>query len=185
MKLSSGHERWAQGHHPGVLLPEPADRVDGTPRSSTSRFRASATICIGLADPMGHRRLHPGAGLAADAVGRDGRPVLEAGPPDVPDRADRLRGCVVVVQPRAEHRDADRGPPVAGHRRFDVNPVSMSIITQVFRGRWNATGADRYLGGVVGISMALGPIVGRRQSSTSTGERCSGSTCRSAPSRSC
>ena len=40
------------------------------------------------------------------------------------------------------------------------NPVAMSIITQVFTGRVERARAIGVWGGVVGISMALGPIVG-------------------------
>src|SRR5690349_6328024 len=41
-----------------------------------------------------------------------------------------------------------------------MNPVAMSIITQVFRGRVERARAIGIWVGVVGISMALGPIVG-------------------------
>ena len=41
-----------------------------------------------------------------------------------------------------------------------MNPVAMSIITQVFSGRVERARAIGVWGGVVGISMALGPIVG-------------------------
>ncbi|WP_458319370.1 MFS transporter [Mycolicibacterium brisbanense] len=41
-----------------------------------------------------------------------------------------------------------------------LNPVAMSIITQVFTGRVERARAVGVWGGVVGISMALGPIVG-------------------------
>ena len=41
-----------------------------------------------------------------------------------------------------------------------LNPVAMSIITQVFTGRVERARAIGVWGGVVGISMALGPIVG-------------------------
>ncbi|MGV0873648.1 DHA2 family efflux MFS transporter permease subunit [Mycolicibacterium sp. XJ879] len=41
-----------------------------------------------------------------------------------------------------------------------LNPVAMSIITQVFIGRVERARAIGIWGGVVGISMALGPIVG-------------------------
>lgn len=41
-----------------------------------------------------------------------------------------------------------------------MNPVAMSIVTQVFRGRVERARAIGVWGGVVGISMALGPIVG-------------------------
>src|SRR5258705_12659924 len=41
-----------------------------------------------------------------------------------------------------------------------MNPVAMSIITQVFTGRVARARAIGVWGGVVGISMALGPIVG-------------------------
>jgi EmrB/QacA subfamily drug resistance transporter len=41
-----------------------------------------------------------------------------------------------------------------------MNPVAMSIITQVFRGRVERARAIGVWGGVVGISMALGPMVG-------------------------
>jgi len=41
-----------------------------------------------------------------------------------------------------------------------MNPVAMSIITQVFTGRVERARAIGVWGGVVGISMALGPIVG-------------------------
>jgi EmrB/QacA subfamily drug resistance transporter len=41
-----------------------------------------------------------------------------------------------------------------------MNPVAMSIITQVFTGRVEQARAIGIWGGVVGISMALGPIVG-------------------------
>ena len=41
-----------------------------------------------------------------------------------------------------------------------MNPVAMSIITQVFVGRVERARAIGVWGGVVGISMALGPIVG-------------------------
>ena len=67
-----------------------------------------------------------------------------------------------------------------------LNPVAMSIITQVFTGRVERARAIGVWGGVVGISMALGPDRRRRADrDTSTGARCSGSTCRSARSRSC
>jgi EmrB/QacA subfamily drug resistance transporter len=41
-----------------------------------------------------------------------------------------------------------------------MNPVAMSIITQVFTGRVERARAVGIWGGVVGISMALGPLVG-------------------------
>src|SRR6516165_6440403 len=41
-----------------------------------------------------------------------------------------------------------------------LNPVAMSIITQVFTGRVERARAVGVWGAVVGISMALGPIVG-------------------------
>ena len=41
-----------------------------------------------------------------------------------------------------------------------LNPVAMSLITQVFTGRVERARAIGVWGGVVGISMALGPIVG-------------------------
>ena len=41
-----------------------------------------------------------------------------------------------------------------------MNPVAMSIITQVFTGRVERARAIGVWGGVVGISMALGPMVG-------------------------
>ncbi len=41
-----------------------------------------------------------------------------------------------------------------------MNPVAMSIITQVFTGRVERARAIGVWGGVVGISMALGPLVG-------------------------
>jgi EmrB/QacA subfamily drug resistance transporter len=41
-----------------------------------------------------------------------------------------------------------------------MNPVAMSIVTQVFTGRVERARAIGVWGGVVGISMALGPIVG-------------------------
>lgn len=41
-----------------------------------------------------------------------------------------------------------------------MNPVAMSVITQVFTGRVERARAIGVWGGVVGISMALGPIVG-------------------------
>ena len=41
-----------------------------------------------------------------------------------------------------------------------MNPIAMSIITQVFTGRVERARAIGIWGGVVGISMALGPIVG-------------------------
>src|SRR5689334_1343920 len=41
-----------------------------------------------------------------------------------------------------------------------LNPVAMSIITQVFTGRVERARAIGVWGGVVGISMALGPMVG-------------------------
>src|SRR6185312_15145927 len=41
-----------------------------------------------------------------------------------------------------------------------LNPVAMSIITQVFTGRVERARAVGIWGGVVGISMALGPIIG-------------------------
>ncbi|MGV0745271.1 MFS transporter [Mycolicibacterium sp. XJ870] len=41
-----------------------------------------------------------------------------------------------------------------------LNPVAMSIITQVFTGRVERARAIGVWGGVVGISMAIGPIVG-------------------------
>src|SRR6185312_15286082 len=41
-----------------------------------------------------------------------------------------------------------------------LNPVAMSIITQVFTGRVERARAVGVWGGVVGISLALGPIVG-------------------------
>jgi EmrB/QacA subfamily drug resistance transporter len=41
-----------------------------------------------------------------------------------------------------------------------MNPVAMSIITQVFTGRVERARAIGVWGGVVGVSMALGPIVG-------------------------
>jgi EmrB/QacA subfamily drug resistance transporter len=41
-----------------------------------------------------------------------------------------------------------------------MNPVAMSIITQVFTGRMERARAIGVWGGVIGIAMALGPIVG-------------------------
>ena len=41
-----------------------------------------------------------------------------------------------------------------------LNPVALSIISQVFTGRVERARALGIWGGVVGISMALGPIVG-------------------------
>src|SRR6476469_5841186 len=56
-----------------------------------------------------------------------------------------------------------------------LNPVALSIISQIFVGRVERARALGIWGGVVGISMALGPMVGGP---------CSGSTCRSVPPRS-
>ena len=41
-----------------------------------------------------------------------------------------------------------------------LNPVALSIISQIFVGRVERARALGFWGAVVGISMALGPIVG-------------------------
>ena len=51
-----------------------------------------------------------------------------------------------------------------------LNPVAMSIITQVFTGRVERARAIGIWGAVVGISMALGPI-GRRRADPVVGWR--------------
>ena len=52
--------------------------------------------------------------LLAGAAGRPVRPQAH-----VPDRPDGVRLRLAAVQPRAEHRDADRRAVPAGHRRLD------------------------------------------------------------------
>lgn len=62
-----------------------------------------------------------------------------------------------------------------------MNPVALSIISQIFVGRVERARALGLWGGaVVGISMALGPIVGGFLIERSAGARCSGSICPSA-----
>ena len=67
-----------------------------------------------------------------------------------------------------------------------LNPVAMSIIRNVFTDPRERAQAIGVWGGVVGISMALGPVRRAARSRTRpAGARSSGSTCRSASSRSC
>ena len=82
-------------------------------------------------------------------------------PAGVPDRAHAVRARVAGVQPGADDRHADRRPIPAGHRRIDAQSrCAVDHLADLHRSRWSAPG--RWASGVrvVGISMALGPIVG-------------------------
>ena len=65
-----------------------------------------------------------------------------------------------------------------------LNPVAMSIITNTFTERRERAWAIGIWGAVVGVSMALGPLLGGVLVATAGGGRSSGSTCRSSWSRS-
>ena len=117
------------------------------------------------------------AGSTGDRLGR--RRTFQAG-------LVRLRGRLAALQPRPHPRLADRRPHGPGVGGSMLNPVAMSIITNVFtdpRERARAIGA---WGATVGISLALGPIVGGAAGrGRRTGGRSSGSTSRSRSRRSC
>ena len=59
-----------------------------------------------------------------------------------------------------------------------LNPVAMSIITNTFTEPKERAQAVGVWAAVVGVSMALGPLIGGSWSARSAGDRSSGSTCR-------
>ncbi len=90
-------------------------------------------------------------GAAADRFGR--RRVFQLGLV-----VFALASLLCSVAPNAETLIAARFLQAIGGSM--LNPVAMSIITQVFTGRVERARAIGIWGGVVGISMALGPVVG-------------------------
>ncbi|MGV0838133.1 MFS transporter [Mycolicibacterium thermoresistibile] len=91
------------------------------------------------------------AGAAADRFGR--RRTFQLGL-----LVFALASLLCSVAPNTETLIAARFLQAVGGSM--LNPVAMSIITQVFTGRVERARAIGIWGGVVGVSMALGPMVG-------------------------
>ena len=103
-------------------------------------------------------RLHPGAGQPAHALGLDRRP--PRAPTDLRHRAAHLRRGLLLcsLAPNLDALIIFRMVQAVGGSM--LNPVAMSIITNTFtipRERAQAIGV---WAAVVGVSMALGPVVG-------------------------
>ena len=106
--------------------------------------RSAPTSHARLPTPVGHRRLHPGAGLVAVAVGRDGRPLRS--PAGVPDRARRSSRSVRCCAAWRPHRDADRRPIPSGHRRVDAQSRCAVDHLPGLHRPGGARSGDRFLG---------------------------------------
>ena len=142
------------------LLHEPADRRAGQHhRERRAAGHPARPARVGLRSAVDDRRLHAGAGEPADAVRLDRRP--DRPPAHVPDRPRDLHARLVAVQPRARPRLADRLPR-SSRRSAEACSTrwrcrSSPTCSPSPRERAQAIGI---WGGVVGISLALGPVVG-------------------------
>ena len=155
----AGPQSAAQDHHSGVLLPEPADRVDG--RDDRQRrhpdirddLGASASQLQWVIDiyTLVLASLLMLSGATADRFGR--RRVFQIGL-----AVFAFGSLLCSLAPNIETLIGARFVQAVGGSM--MNPVAMSIISQMFTGRVERARAIGAWGAVVGISMALGPIVG-------------------------
>ena len=169
----------------GHLLHEPADRRPGRHDRQRRAARRSQRDLrrVGLRAAVDDRRLHAGAREPADA-GRARPPTASAarGSSRSAWRCSPLGSLLCSLAPSLGWLIAFRVLQAVGGAM--LNPVAMSIIRNTFEDPRERAQAIGVWGGVVGISMALGPVLGGVLVGPIAGGRSSWSTSRSAWRRS-
>ena len=163
---------------PGDLLHEPVDR---RPRRHVVNVALPSIgrelHADGLRPAVDDRRLHPGAGQPADAVGLDrgpGRP-----PPDLPGRPGDLHRRLAAVQPGARASAGCGLPHGAGGRRLDAQPGGdVDHHQHLHRTRASGPGPSASGAAWSAFSMAAARWSAASWWTPSAGARSSGSTCR-------
>ena len=142
------------------LLLEPVHRRarqhDREPRAALD---PAGPRIVAVRPAVGDRRLHARAREPAHAGRVDRRP--DRPPAHLPGRARRssaLGSLLCSLAPSTGWLIAFRALQAVGGSM--LNPVAMSIITNVFTDRAERAKAIGVWGGVIGLSMALGPLVG-------------------------